>query len=241
MSEVLAEIWARATTAQPTPPPLVVALLAILAVVAVSSPRGYRVVRHGVTVLHEVGHAGVALLVGRRLSGIRLHSDTSGVTVSRGRARGPGMVATVLAGYPAPSLVALATTPVLGAGYAVGVLWALVALTALLVVFVRNLYGLGVLGVAGFTVAAASWTMPAVVLSGLAWLLVFTLLLAAPRSVLELAADRARMSRRGYRDSTSDVAQLAALTGVPAALWVGMLGMVTLGSAAVGAWLMVAP
>ncbi|MGB7448436.1 MAG: M50 family metallopeptidase [Ornithinimicrobium sp.] len=240
MSETLAEIWDRATTAQPAPPAIAVTVLAVLALVTVASPRGYRVIRHGVTVLHEAGHAVVALMVGRRLSGIRLHADTSGVTVSRGRAHGPGMVATLLAGYPAPALVGLVATVLLGQGYAVGVLWALVSLAAGMVLFVRNLYGFGVLVLLGLCVGVASWTMPAVVLSALAGLLVWTLLLAAPRPVAELAADRGRLSRRGYRDTTSDAAQLAGLTGVPAPVWVGLFGAVTVACAVTGAWLMVA-
>ena len=41
-----------------------------------------------VTIAHEGGHAVAALLTGRRLRGIRLHSDTSGLTLSAGtRAR----------------------------------------------------------------------------------------------------------------------------------------------------------
>ena len=70
--------------------------LALLLVV-VAWPR----VRLLVTVVPEAGHAVVAVLVGRRLTGIRLHSDTSGLTVSRGRPRGPGMVAMLAAASPA--------------------------------------------------------------------------------------------------------------------------------------------
>jgi hypothetical protein len=240
VSEVLAEIWARASSPQPAPPTVAVVVLAALALMLIVSPRGYRIVRHGVTVLHEAGHAVVALMVGRRLSGIRLHADTSGVTVSRGRARGPGMVATLLAGYPAPALVALAATSLLAAGYAVGLLWAIVALTAAMALFVRNVYGFVVLAVMGLSVGALSWTLPATVLSALAWLVVWVLLLAAPRSVLELSLERSRTARRGYRDTTSDAAQLAGLTGVPAPVWVGMFGLVSVGAAAAGALLMVA-
>ena len=40
---------------------------------------------------------------GRRLAGIRLHSDTSGLTVSRGKPTGIGMILTAAAGYTAPS------------------------------------------------------------------------------------------------------------------------------------------
>ena len=42
------------------------------------------------------------------LTGIRLHSDTSGLTLSVGRPSGVGMVVTTAAGYLTPSLVGLA-------------------------------------------------------------------------------------------------------------------------------------
>lgn len=95
---MLAELWERATTLQPPLTWQVSLLLGVAALVITWSPLGHRLVRHLVTLVHEAGHAAVALLVGRRLDGIRLHADTSGVTLSRGRPRGPGMVATVLAG-----------------------------------------------------------------------------------------------------------------------------------------------
>ncbi len=227
MGDLIGELWDRSTTTQPPPHIAIVAVLGVLALLVVGSPSGYRLIRHGVTVLHEAGHGFVALLVSRRLSGIRLHSDTSGVTVSRGRSRGPGMVATMLAGYPAPALTALAATVLLNAGYAVGLLWAAVALSAAMVLFVRNIYGLGVLLAISIPVALASWVLPAVALSALAHLLVWTLLLAAPRSVLELAAQRRRVAARGGREMTSDAAQLAHLTGLPAPLWVALLFLAT--------------
>ncbi|CAN5561312.1 M50 family metallopeptidase [soil metagenome] len=238
MGDVIAQIWDRATTTQAAPPVVVVVLLGVFALLSVGTPQGYRLIRHGVTVLHEAGHALVALLVGRRLSGIRLHSDTSGVTVSRGRARGPGMIVTLAAGYPAPALVALAATVGLGAGYAVGLLWALVLLSAAMVLVVRNLYGLGVLLAIGAGVALLSWILSAVVLSAIAYWLVWTLLLAAPRSVVELSATRRRSARSGQRDMSSDAAQLAALTGLPAPMWTGFFAAVTLACAAGGAVLL---
>ena len=91
-----------------------VALLAAvaLAVVLLAWP----LVRTLVTICHEAGHAVVAMAVGRKLSGIRVHSDTSGVTVSRGRPTGPGMIATLFAGYPGPALVGLGAAWLAGAG-----------------------------------------------------------------------------------------------------------------------------
>lgn len=220
MADAVREIWERASISQPLPGQLVALVLALVALLLVVHPTTYRWLRHGVTVVHEAGHAAVAVLVCRRLSGIRLHSDTSGLTLSRGRPRGAGMVATLLAGYPAPALVGLLGAWVLGRGYAVGLLWAVVLVTALMVLFVRNLYGLWVLLVLGLALAAASWWLPDEVLVWLAYVVVWTLLLAAPRSVVELA-------RAGRHGAGSDAHQLAALTHLPVLLWLALLLVVT--------------
>lgn len=230
---MLREIWDAATSPQPVPETMLVLALGVAALVVVGSPAGYRLARHLVTVVHEAGHALVAVLSGRRLTGIRLHADTSGVTVSRGRARGPGMVATLVAGYPAPAVFALGAAWLLTRGYAVGLLWLLVASCAVMLVLIRNLYGLWVVLVLGGGVAAVSWLLPAGVLGWIGYLLVWGLLLAAPRSVMELARQR-----RGGRARTSDADQLAGLTGVPAVLWVGLFAVLTTGAALAGGWLL---
>lgn len=226
---MLADLWDRASATQPPLPWEVSLLLGLVALLVTWSPLGHRLVRHLVTLVHEAGHAAVAALVGRRLSGIRLHSDTSGVTVSRGRPRGPGMVATLLAGYPAPGLVGLAGAFLLGAGYAAAVLWALVLTCALVLLLVRNLYGLWVVLVLGVGVALLSWTASAAVLSGTAYLVVWALLLAAPRAVADLHRERHR-GRGG-----SDAHQLRGLTGLPAAVWTAVFWLVTVGALVVGA------
>lgn len=222
MSEILGEIWGRATTAQPVPDTLVVLALALAALLLVAFPPGYRVVRHLVTLIHEAGHALVALLCGRRLQGIRLHSDTSGVTVSRGRPRGPGMIATVAAGYPAPAVFGFAAAWLLSLGYAVGLLWLMVLACLLMALQIRNLYGLAVVGGTAVALASVSWWLDPVVLFAIALLLVWALLFSAPRSVIELARQRRRT-----RSRSSDADQLAALTPLPAVLWVGLFFLVT--------------
>ena len=105
LGDLMAEVWRRATSVQPIPPPAVVALTAAVAFALVLSRAVWPYTRMLVTITHEAGHAVAALVAGRRLQGIRLHSDTSGLTVSSGRASGPGMVAMLLAGYLAPALV----------------------------------------------------------------------------------------------------------------------------------------
>ena len=64
------------------------------AAVAVVVDGVWRWARGVVTIAHEAGHAVAALATGRRLTGIKLHSDTSGLTLSVGRPAGPGMVVT---------------------------------------------------------------------------------------------------------------------------------------------------
>src|SRR5699024_10446150 len=127
-------------------------------------------------------------------------------TLSQGRPRGPGMVATVAAGYPAPAVLGLASAWLLAQGYAVGWLWLMVGLCAVMLVQIRNFYGLWVLLVAGVVVGGASWWLPAEAAGWLAHLLVWALLLAAPRSVVELQRLRQRGATAG-----SDVDQLSRL------------------------------
>lgn len=237
MGEVFTDIWTRATTAQPPPDLQIVALLGGAALLIVLTPAGYRTVRHLVTLIHEAGHALVAVLCGRQLRGIRLHSDTSGVTVSRGKSRGVGMIATVFAGYPAPAVFGLGAAWLLSQGYAVGLLWGSVLLCALMALQIRNLYGFWVLLVTGVGIGVASWMLEPVMLSGVAVFGVWTLLLCAPRSVIEMARQRRRAaSRRGRVDSDAD--QLGRLTPLPAGFWTFVFLLLTLACLAVGAGLL---
>lgn len=232
---VLADLWDRASA---THPPLaweVALALALVALLLTWTSPGYRLVRHLVTLVHEAGHALVAVLVGRRLLGVRLHADTSGLTITRGRAGGAGAVAVLLAGYPAPALVGLGGAALAGSGRAAAWLWGLVLVCALLVLLVRNLYGLLVVALTGAAVGAVSVLAPEAVLVGAAHLAAWTLLLAAPRSVVEL--QRGRRRARG----ASDADQLAGLTGVPAVLWVALFWLLCAACLVAGAWLLVRP
>ena len=174
--------------------------------------------RLGITVVHEAGHAVVAVLVGRRLSGIRLHSDTSGLTVSRGQAARAGHGARCSPRATSrPALLGLLAAYLLADGRGVGLLWLLLLLLAGLLVWVRNGYGLLVVLVGGGALFALTWWGSDQVQSVAAYLVAWLLLLAAPRPLLELLG-----SGRGRR-RTSDPDQLAALTHVPAVLWTLLL------------------
>ncbi|WP_240675101.1 M50 family metallopeptidase [Cellulomonas endophytica] len=222
--------------AAPLPRPHLL-LTALLVAAVLVLPRAWHVARHGLTIVHEAAHGVVAVLVGRRLAGIRVHSDTSGLTVSRGRPRGPGMVATLLAGYPGPAVVGLGAAALLAQGRAVAVLWGLLLVVALVLVQIRNLYGLWAVLASGAVLAAVTVAAPEGVRVLAAHAVTLLLLAGAPRAVLELARERRRVRRSGRRD-VSDAGQLATLTHVPGAVWVLVLLAVCLAALAVGArWL----
>ncbi len=227
---ILEDLWLRAsaTTAVPDASVLLRIALAALACVLLAWPA----VRMAVTVCHEAGHAVAATLSGRSLKGIRLHSDTSGVTLTKGKPTGAGMVFTLLAGYPAASLVGLLAAAVAGTGHAVGMLWLLVGLLALMLLKIRNVYGALVVIVLGALLALATWYAPAHFLVWLAYGLAWLLLLAGPRPVLELALSRASST------AGSDAAQLARLTHVPRIIWIGLWMAGTMGALVLGTALM---
>ena len=222
---VLGGIWHRAITTQPAPSAAVVAGTAVAAAALVLVPSAWRTTRHLVTIAHEGAHGVAALLSGRRLAGIRLHSDTSGLTLSRGRRTGPGMVITALAGYSGPGVIGLASAALLGTGHAVGLLWALLLLLGLLLLQIRNWFGLWAVLATGAAVFAVSWWLPETTQSAFAYFVTWFLLVAAPRPVLELQA----MRRRG-RAGDSDADQLARLTHLPGLFWVGVFLAVTVGA-----------
>ncbi|MCG2802875.1 MAG: M50 family metallopeptidase [Cellulomonas sp.] len=235
MPDWMSDLWRTATTPQPAASTALVLATAATAFVVLALPTAWHVVRHFVTIVHEAGHAGVAVLAGRRLSGIRVHSDTSGLTTTRGPARGPGMVLTLLAGYTAPAVLGVGAAWLVSRGYAVGTLWLLLALLALVLLQVRNLYGLWAVLVSAAVLVAVTWwgsvTMQVVAAQLVAWVL----LLGAPRAVLELGASRRR--RRGA--DSSDAGQLGTLTHLPGGLWVAVFGLITVGAAVLGGrWLL---
>ena len=118
--DALGRFWAQVTATTPDLRSGVLLGTAAVAAVLVLSPALWRPTRHVVTIAHEGAHGLVALAAGRRLSGIRLHSDTSGLTVSAGRPTGLGMVLTCAAGYVGPGLFGLGAAALLAGGYAVG-------------------------------------------------------------------------------------------------------------------------
>jgi hypothetical protein len=234
--DIVSQVWHRALSTQPAPSGSVILWTAVLAVLLVWAPGAWPVTRNVVTIAHEAAHGLVALMSGRKLHGIRLHSDTSGLTVSAGRTTGPGMIMTTAAGYVGPAMLGLAAAALLADHRAVGLLWALLILLALLLLQIRNWFGLWSLLVSAGVVFAVSWWLQPQAQSAFAYSLTWFLLLAAPRPVLEL-----QTQRRGGGANRSDADQLARLTRVPAIVWVGFFLVATVGALVLGArWMVTA-
>jgi hypothetical protein len=189
-------------------PPLLVVLGVALVLIAVEPL--WRVVRLAVTLVHELGHAVVGVLVGRQFTGFVLRGDMSGHAVTRGPVRGAGRVASTWAGYPMPALLGAAMVwaaergwgaPVVTAGLVV-LLFALVRVRSALTVVVM------VVAIAG---SAALWwwrddALQTQVLVGLGVVLV----LGGWRHLVAVLQDRTRGSDPGV---------LASMTRVPRVIW----------------------
>jgi len=115
-------VWHHAFAAQPLPPLWLVVGSGALALAAVASARVWPITRTVVTIVHEGGHAMVALATGQRRVRVRLYRDTAGETVSASGAAGVGIALTAAAGYPAPSLAGLGAAAMLAAGHVTGML-----------------------------------------------------------------------------------------------------------------------
>ncbi|MCH0564038.1 MULTISPECIES: M50 family metallopeptidase [unclassified Streptomyces] len=219
----LPDLWDRLTGTQQDPDLWVVLATGVVALAAVVPRPLWRVARNAITIAHEGGHGLVALLTGRQLTGIRLHSDTSGLTVSRGKPYGLGMILTAAAGYTAPPLLGLGGAALLSAGRITLLLWVATALLVAMLVMVRNAYGALTVFLTGGTFLLVSWLTGPQVQAAFAYAVVWFLLLGGVRPAFELQAKRVRGEA-----GDSDADQLARLTSAPAGLWLFLFHAVSL-------------
>jgi hypothetical protein len=123
------------------------------------------------------------------------------------------MVVMLAAGYLAPAVLGLGAALLLADGRALLLLWSLSLLLLLVLLWIRNGFGLLVVVVVLAGTVAVTWYADARTQSALALLLAWLLLLAAPRPLVELLVGGSA-GRRG-----SDPDQLARLTRIPSVLW----------------------
>lgn len=219
----IAGLWDRIFGTQPDPDQWLILTTAVIALAAVVPHGVWRLSRNAVTIAHEGGHGLIALVSGRRLEGIRLHSDTSGLTLSRGKPTGIGMVLTAAAGYTAPSLLGLGGAWLLAANHITLLLWSATALLVAMLTMIRNAYGVLTVLLTGGAFLLVSWLTEPQVQAAFAYVVVWFLLLGGVRPVFELQGKR---RRGGAPDSDAD--QLARLSHLPAAAWLLLFHVVSL-------------
>jgi hypothetical protein len=230
---MLSGVWDRVSGYQFDSSTVLVVLTGVAGFAAVAVDRVWHRTRNVITIVHEAAHAVVAVLTGRRLTGIRLHSDTSGLTLSVGKPDGPGMVATAAAGYLSAPLLGLCGVAVLAAGWVTVTLWVIVGLLLAMLVMIRTGYGVLAVLLTGALVGLVAWYAPAGAQAAFGHVATWFLLAGGVRPIFEL-----QRLRRAGAARQSDVDQLARLTGAPALLWVALFGLVSLAALAGGGWLL---
>jgi hypothetical protein len=235
---LMRELWDRIGGTQPVPSVWVIGMSGTVALLIVVNARIWRLARNSITIAHEGGHALASVLSGRRLDGIRLHPDTSGVTYSRGRRTGAGVVLTAAAGYIAPSLLGAWAAWLLAAHHVTAMLWLLLALLAATFLAIRNAYGVMAVLLTVGAVLAVSWFASAAVQAAFGYAAAWFLLLGGIRAVVELQSQRRRRRRDGGV-STSDADQLGRLTGVPGGVWVAVFMLVSVAALVAGTRLLI--
>ena len=234
MTEWLSTLWAGMTSPQEAPQLWMILVAWPVAILAVYTPF-WSISRNVVTVVHEGGHALTGLIWGRRIRGIRLHSDTSGVTISAGKPHGLGMIFTTAAGYTAPALLGLGLQWLSSAGFVILGLVLLSVAALFILLSIRNFFGLLVMipVLAGFYfLSRLSVDLQTFSLLALATFLT----VASLRPIIELQ----RLRWRGEAEAT-DADQLFRLTLIPAIAWVGYFLLVSLGSNLLTVWFQLQP
>ncbi|WP_460773946.1 M50 family metallopeptidase [Nocardiopsis nanhaiensis] len=229
----MGDVWQDVLTTQSAPDQWIIVTTAVVGLAAVLLGPPWRVARNVVTIAHEGGHAIVALLSGRQLTGIRLHSDTSGVTVSRGKPTGIGMILTVFAGYVAPTVIGLLGILMLMSDRITALLWLSIVVLAAMLLMIRNFYGALSVVLTGALVFGVSWFTPEDVQAAFAYLFIWFLLFAGVRPVIELQSQRMRNP-----SPHSDADQLARLTGLPGTFWVMVFLLVNVAVTGLGVWML---
>jgi hypothetical protein len=173
----------------------------------------------------------VTALCSGRVVGIRLNTRSrasrtglAGLTHSRTTHRARVLVG--LAGYPAPAAIGLATLALLHAEHTRGALIVLVVALAVMLVFIRNVFGAVLLLAVGAGLSAAFLYGSAQVQHSVVGIVGWALLFGATRDAAE-----------AFRSGSGDAAGLSALTGAPTRLWSTLFVLLTAAATAYAAWL----
>lgn len=231
VEQLTQDLWGRLLPAEvPDARAWILAALAA-ALVAVAVPVVWRRTRLAVTIVHELGHAVVGMIFGRRFTGFVVNGDMSGHAVTVGPRRGVGRVASTWSGYPTPAILGAVLVQLSLAGWSGAVLAIGAVILVVSLVFARSIGTVLAVAVLVIVLAVVWWWGGA--LAG-------AVLLLAIGVLLVLGALRhlgAVMAGGGRRD---DPGQLAELTGLPA--WIWNLGyIVVIAACTYWSWTALAP
>lgn len=117
---------------------------ALVSALVVFTRQGWYYARHGATLTHELGHAIIGSLTFAKVSGIHLNMDSSGHTRSARAVRvfPLGAIASTFSGYPFPILMGSVIMAMLISGNIMAALWTVIAMGAVTLIFIRNIFGL---------------------------------------------------------------------------------------------------
>lgn len=135
----------------------------------------WNVVGYPVTIVHEIGHALAAVLVGYRLRGITVNSDMSGATNFTGKGIFR-ILWTLWWGYPAPAVVGAGLMWAVTEGWAQVALWTMVGFLGLTFLFSRSWHTVAVVLATGLLLGSVAWFgepwVHNVVVFAFAWLMI---------------------------------------------------------------------
>ncbi|AWE41739.1 MULTISPECIES: M50 family metallopeptidase [unclassified Actinobaculum] len=187
-----------------------------VALTAVVVPQIWKVFRVVVTLVHELGHAAVGVITGRKFAGFTVEPDMSGATATRGPSRGPGLVLTTLAGYPMPALIGALLFWLASTGRARPTLLGIALVIALVLFRARSVYTLAILLFVLATDIALWWWGEPEAAGGVVLGLGLFLLVGAWRQFCNVLF---------HGDNSQDPGALAARTRVPAFVWNLIIGL----------------
>lgn len=156
-------------------PQLVAGPTGLLVFIAFLIDGVWRFARHISVIAHEGAHVAAGWSVGRRVSGVKLNRDATGVTTTRGSG---GLVITGFAGYLGPSLFGLATACLIALDQITLALGLALFCLAIMLILIRNFFGVISVAVSGVLVFLVlrygSPEVQAVAACALSWFLLFS-------------------------------------------------------------------
>ena len=187
------------------------------------------------TYVHEGAHGLAAILIGGQFDSLVIHVDGSGlasISAVRGKVgvafvAGAGLVGPAVGGA---ALLTLASRPTL-ARVGLGMFAALSAVA--LVAVVRNIFGLGFVGLVAVGCGAAAWRGTGQVAQAVVAFLGVQLALSVFSRADYLFTDVATISNGRH---PSDVANMAAALWLPYWFWGGLCALLSVAALASGSW-----